>query len=185
MADLVENHNTSPCSSQDNNSRHVTSFTSFPYSSIPRWGSPPPRLSRSPLRPITPPTAIYNYNNPRQRALMSPSYIEPLWIYCSALRVKEVAVSLMRANWWGKRPNGCGNRIGATRAKGSKGQRGAIEDKEFWFRSLILHRTCTFTACTLAAPALLLHYTVALDFVSEGRYVRRQGCGIYPLQPPL
>ena len=69
-------------------------------------------------------------------------------------------------------------------SKGVKGARRVMEDKEegvsvsFAIRSLILHRTCTCTACTLAAPAHPLHYTVALDSGSEARYVRRQGRGL-------
>ena len=82
---------------------------------------------------------------------------------------------------WGKGPNGCGSRIGARRAKGSKGQRGAMEDKydevsvSLSIRSLISRHTCTCKPCTLAAPSHPLHYIATLDSVSEARYVCRQG----------
>lgn len=68
-----------------------------------------------------------------------------------------------------------------------------MEYKEGRCTSLFLHQIidshCTYicTACTLAAPTHLLHYTVALDNGCEARYARRQdgGQGIWPLYSSL
>ena len=91
--------------------------------------------------------------------------------------VKKIAGNIGEAEVWAKQgrrkgPNECGSRIGVRRVKGSKKQRGAMEDKDhrasvsFSIRSLI----CTCTACTLAAPTHPLNYKAALDSWSEAGY---------------